>query len=88
MIQTIRDEAHETAVRFHRKRRRKTRMGSQLDALPGIGPTRKRALLRHFKSVKAVRRATQDELSEVPGLGAQLAQDLYERLHDADLGDD
>jgi excinuclease ABC subunit C len=88
MIQTIRDEAHETAVRFHRKRRRKTRMGSQLDALPGIGPTRKKALLRHFKSVKAIKRATREELCAVPGLGSQLAQHLYESLHDSDSQDD
>ena len=81
MVQSIRDEAHDTAIRFHRKRRRKTRMGSQLDTLPGIGPVRKKALLRHFKSVRAIRSATVEELSEVPGVGPQLALQLYSTLH-------
>jgi excinuclease ABC subunit C len=81
MVQSIRDAAHHTAIQFHRKRRRKTRLGSQLDRIPGIGLTRKMALLRHFGSVKAIRMATREEISAVPGLGPKLAAQLYESLH-------
>jgi excinuclease ABC subunit C len=81
MVQTIRDAAHQTAIQFHRKRRRKTRLGSQLDQLPGVGPTRKKALLRHFGSVAAIRSASVADLCAVPGLGHKLATQLYQALH-------
>ena len=80
LVQSIRDEAHQTAVRYHRKRRRKVRLGSQIDELPGVGPTRRRALLRHFGSVEKIRTASIDEVARVKGIGPRLARDIHTAL--------
>ena len=68
LLQTIRDEAHRAAITYHRKRRSKRTISSELDNLEGIGPIKKKRLLTHFKSVKAIQAATQEELAEVKGL--------------------
>jgi excinuclease ABC subunit C len=68
LLQTIRDEAHRTAIHYHRKRRSKLLTSSELDALAGIGPAKKKRLLARFGSVKAIQSATEEELREVKGL--------------------
>ena len=73
-LQRIRDEAHRFAVTFHRNRRSKAALGSALDAVPGIGDARKKALLKHFGSAKKIRAATLEELSAVPGISGKLAE--------------
>jgi len=68
LLQKIRDEAHRVAIGFHRKQRSKRTLTSALDSLPGIGPTKKGALLRKFGSVKRILDATPEELSEIKGI--------------------
>lgn len=67
-LQQIRDEAHRTAITFHRKRRSKEALTSELDAIEGIGPVKKKKLLTHFGSLKKVKLATEEELRQVKGL--------------------
>jgi excinuclease ABC subunit C len=81
-IQTLRDEAHRFAIGAHRARRKKALHASPLDEVPGIGPTRKRALLQHFGSAKAVSRAGIADLAEVGGISAQMAKAIYEHFHE------
>lgn len=81
LLQHLRDEAHDTAVGFHRKTRSRRQIGSALDALPGIGPARRKALLVHFGSLAAVRAADVDALAAVPGVGRALAESLWRGLH-------
>jgi excinuclease ABC subunit C len=80
LLQALRDESHRTAVRYHRKVRSKSRLKSELDGIPGVGPSRRKALLTRFGSVQGVRGATIDELSAVPGVGLALAQSILELL--------
>jgi excinuclease ABC subunit C len=81
-IQTLRDEAHRFAIGAHRTRRKKGLTASPLDEVPGIGPTRKRALLRHFGSAKAVSRAGITDLESVGGISAQMAKTIYDFFHE------
>ena len=81
LLQRIRDEAHRFAIEHHRIRRDRAMTGSILDELPGIGPARKRALLRHFGSPEAFLAATREELEAVPGLPGKVARDLYAQLN-------
>ncbi len=74
LIQRVRDEAHRFAITAHRKQRTKRGLASRLDAIPGIGPTRRKALLTHFGSIQAIQSATEEELAAVPGITPQLAQ--------------
>ena len=74
LVQRIRDEAHRFAITFHQKTRQKRRLKSQLDSVEGLGPKRRQALLKHFGSVAAVRRATIAELITVPGISKALAE--------------
>lgn len=67
-LQKVRDAAHKQAIEFHRKRRTKRTLASELDALHGIGPIKKRALLKHFGSVKAIKNASKEELEKVESL--------------------
>ena len=76
----LRDEAHRFAISFHRKRRRKGNLTSVIDSLPGIGPNRRKALLRAFGSVKAMRQATVSELEAVDGIGSKMANELHTQL--------
>jgi excinuclease ABC subunit C len=80
LIQRIRDEAHRFAITFHRATRGKKAVASQLDAVPGIGPSRRKALLKHFGSIEAIRRASIDELAGVPGMNRAAAQSVRENL--------
>ncbi len=80
LVQRIRDEAHRFAITAHRKRRDKIGMASQLDAVPGIGPARRKALLTHFGSIDKIREATQDELAAVPGIPENVAENIKSHL--------
>jgi len=73
LIQRIRDEAHRFAITAHRKARGKIGVASRLDAIPGIGPQRRKALLTHFGSIDAIRTATLEELMTVPGITEEIA---------------
>jgi excinuclease ABC subunit C len=81
-IQTLRDEAHRFAIGAHRARRKKGITASPLDEVPGIGPARKRALLKHFGSAKAVSRAGIADLESVGGISAQMAKTIYDYFHE------
>jgi excinuclease ABC subunit C len=83
LLQRIRDEAHRFAVGFHRQRRDKEARESILDALPGVGPARKRALLRHFGSPERLLAAAAEELEGVPGVPAKTGRQIYAALHRA-----
>jgi excinuclease ABC subunit C len=80
-IQKLRDEAHRFAIGAHRARRKKAITASPLDEVPGIGPSRKRALLQHFGSAKAVSRAGIADLESVGGISAQMAKTIYDHFH-------
>ena len=81
MLQHVRDEAHRFAVRHHRTRRGKGMTESVFDALPGIGPARKSAILRHFGSAERFMHASREELAAVPGVPAKVARQVYDHLH-------
>lgn len=83
LLQHIRDEAHRFAITAHRQRRGKARTRSLLDEVPGVGPKRRRDLLRHFGGQQEVRRASIDDLCRVPGISRQLASAIYAHLHSA-----
>jgi excinuclease ABC subunit C len=83
LLQRIRDEAHRFAIGFHRQRRGKEARESILDALPGVGPARKRALLRHFGSPEQLLAATAEELEGVPGVPSKTGRQIYAALHKA-----
>ena len=74
LVQRIRDEAHRFAITYHRKVRQKAGMASALDAIPGVGPKRKRALLRKFGSLARIREATVEDIAATPGFTKSLAE--------------
>ena len=82
LVQRLRDEAHRFAITYHRNTRRKSAFKSQLDDIPGVGPTRKKALMRHFGSIKAMRAATIDELTQVDGINQSVAIALKSAIGD------
>ncbi len=77
-IQRLRDEAHRFAIGTHRAKRSKAISANPLDEIPGIGPARKRALLKHFGSAKSVSRAAVEDLKAVDGISAEMAQKIYD----------
>ncbi len=79
-MQRIRDEAHRFAITAHRKRRTKIGLASRLDAIPGIGPARRKALLSEFGSLDRILAASIDELTAVPGINEELAQSIKSHL--------
>jgi excinuclease ABC subunit C len=81
-VQRLRDEAHRFAIGSHRAKRKKAMAENLLDDIPGIGPTRKRALLKHFGSAKSVSRAGVSDLQAVAGISAAMAQQIYDYFHD------
>nr|WP_244561909.1 excinuclease ABC subunit UvrC [Mesorhizobium australicum] len=81
-IQRLRDEAHRFAIGSHRARRKKEMTRNPLDEIAGIGPTRKRALLHHFGTAKAVSRAALADLRAVEGVSESLAKQIYDHFHD------
>lgn len=82
LLRRIRDEAHRFALSFHRDKRSKRMNRSQLSQISGLGPSRIRELLAHFKSIDAIRIATKEDLSKVKGLGKNSVNDIYEYFHE------
>jgi excinuclease ABC subunit C len=80
MLQRVRDEAHRFAITFHRQRRSKRMTASALDNIPGLGETRRKALLRQFGSLKRLGQATPEEIAEVPGIGRRTAEAVLAAL--------
>src|SRR5581483_9483956 len=83
LLQRIRDEAHRFALGFHRQRRDAKARGSIFDDLEGVGPVRRRALLRHFGSAERLLEASAEELEGVPGVPPKTARSIYAQLHKA-----
>ena len=83
LLQRVRDEAHRFAITHHRSRRDKSMAASVLDGVRGVGPARKRALLRHFGSPDRLLSATREELEAVPGVPGKLAREIHRQLHRA-----
>lgn len=80
-IERLRDEAHRFAIGSHRQRRRRDLREAGLQEISGIGPTRKRALLHHFGTLKAIERASLADLGQVPGISADIARKIYDFFH-------
>ncbi|HEV7438948.1 MAG TPA: excinuclease ABC subunit UvrC [Methylobacterium sp.] len=80
-VQRLRDEAHRFAIGSHRARRKRELVRNPLDEIAGIGPTRKRALLHHFGTVKAIQRAALEDLAKAPGVNAATARAVYDFFH-------
>jgi excinuclease ABC subunit C len=80
LVQHIRNEAHRFAVSYHRSLRSKRTIASELDAVPGIGPRRRAALLYHFRSVDRLRQTPVEEIARVPGFSTALAERVKEAL--------
>jgi len=81
LLQQIRDEAHRFAITYHRQQRSKRMRVSELDAIPGLGATRRNELVKHFGSVKKLRQASVEEIAEVRGFGPKLAATVHKGLH-------
>jgi excinuclease ABC subunit C len=81
-VERLRDEAHRFAIGSHRARRKRDIREAGLQEISGIGPTRKRALLHHFGTVKAIERASLPDLAQVPGINAETARKIYEFFHE------
>ena len=80
LVQRLRDEAHRFANEGHRKRRAKVGTASILDSIPGVGPKRRKALLTHFETIDSIRRASADELAQVPGITHEVALSIKANL--------
>ena len=76
LITRIQDEAHRFAIEYHRSLRSKTQVKSVLDDIPGVGPARRKALMRHFKSLEEIKNATVEQLMEIPEMNERVAQDI------------
>lgn len=81
LITRIQDEAHRFAIEYHRSLRSKGQVKSVLDDIPGIGPARRKALMRYYKSLEDIRNATAEELSRVPELNIRTAEEIYRFFH-------
>jgi excinuclease ABC subunit C len=81
LIQRVRDEAHRFAITGHRRRRARRHSESVLETIPGLGPAKRRALLKHFGGLQGVLKAGMAEFEQVEGIGASLARVIYEHLH-------
>jgi excinuclease ABC subunit C len=80
VLQHLRDEAHRFAITYHRTKRGKRALASPLDEIPGIGPARKKALLRRFGSLLRLRQASEGEIAQTPGIGPEMARSIVEHL--------
>ncbi len=80
LIQRVRDEAHRFAITSHRKQRTRTGLASQLDAIPGIGPARRKALLSHFGNIQKIKDANLEDLMALPGINEQIANAIKSHL--------
>jgi excinuclease ABC subunit C len=80
LVQRIRDEAHRFAVSYHRNVRQKAAVASQIDSVPGVGPARRKALIKAFGSVRGIKSASAEDIAAVPGMNAKLAETVKEHL--------
>ena len=80
LIKQVRDESHRFAITFHRELRDKAMTVSVLDEVPGVGPTRKRAIMRHFGSMKRLRAASAEDIAAVKGVPADVARAVWQTL--------
>jgi excinuclease ABC subunit C len=83
VLQHVRDEAHRFAVAYHRQKREKRALASPLDDIAGVGPARKKALLKRFGSLSRLARASVEQIAETPGVGPELARAVHDRVHAA-----
>lgn len=81
LLRRLRDEAHRFAVSFHRQQRSDRMRRSRLDEIPGLGHHRQKQILAHFRSIDYLREATPQQIAEVPGIGAKMAQQIYDYFH-------
>ncbi len=81
LLERLRDEAHRFAITYHRKLRKQAGLHSSLEDIPGVGPARRKALLKYFGSLKKIRAASLEELKQMPGLPAALAETIYQALN-------
>ena len=81
MVTALQDEAHRFAIEYHKQLRRKNQVRSVLDEIPGVGPARRKALLKHFKDVEAIRNATIEELVKVKEIPESTARYIYDFFH-------
>jgi len=81
LLQHLRDEAHRFAIEYHRKKRARRALASPLDDVPGIGPARKKALLRRFGSMTRLAAASEEQIAATPGIGPALAREIQTKLH-------
>ena len=81
LLRRLRDEAHRFAVSFHRQQRGERMKRSRLSDIPGVGPKRVKDLLAHFHSIDAIQLATVETLTQAPGVGLALAQDIHRFFH-------
>ena len=77
LITRIQDEAHRFAITYHRSLRSKAQVHSVLDEIPGVGPSRRKALMKYFKSIEELRAADASQIEQVPGITGNVAQDIY-----------
>lgn len=85
LITRIQDEAHRFAITFHRDLRSKGQVHSVLDDIPGVGPARRKDLMRHFENIEAIKNASVEELKELPSMNEKSAQDIYNFFHECDI---
>lgn len=85
ILKRVRDEAHRFAVTYHRKLRARRTVTSELDHIPGVGPARRQALLKHFGSVKKLKDAPAEEISGITGIPGKLARAIFEYFHKANI---
>lgn len=81
LVAEIQEEVHRFAVTYHRQKHKASALSSTLTDIPGVGPSRAKALLRHFKTVTAIKNASVDELKNVSGISGSMAQTIYDALH-------
>ncbi|MFQ6032684.1 MAG: helix-hairpin-helix domain-containing protein, partial [Candidatus Zixiibacteriota bacterium] len=81
LLQRIRNEAHRFAIEYHRKLRKKRTIKSELDRIPGVGPARRKILLKHFGSVEKIKQAGLEVLQQTEGINKKVAENIYEYFH-------
>ena len=81
VLQRVRDESHRFAIIHHRTLRARASISSRLDGIPGVGAVRKKAILKHFRTVEALKNASAEEIAQVPGLPEKVATDVFRYLH-------